>query len=174
MGQREVIQQDGIQVFISPARLEPSTTKTSGMKVLIAEDDRDVRTLLHLVLRLDGNQVFEAGTAKEALILATESPPDLVVLDLTFPGSDGFSTLQKLRASEATSDIPIVVISGRAEAEDQILCLEAGADLYLVKPFDPFELMATVRELAALTRDERDEQRVKELERLRHLARPAG
>ena len=174
MGQREVIQRDGIQVFIPPARLAPPATKPSGMKVLIAEDDRDVRTLLHLVLRLDGNLVSEAETAKEALIRATDSPPDLVVLDLTFPGSDGFSTLQGLRESEATCDVPIVVISGRAEAEDQILCLEAGADVYLVKPFDPFVFVETVREIAALTRDQRDEQRVKELERLRQLARPAG
>ena len=174
MGEREVIQRDGIQVFIPPARLEPSTTKRSGIKVLIAEDDRDVRTLLHLVLRLDGNQVLEAGTAKEALIRATESPPDLVVLDLTFPGSDGFSVLRRLRETDETSAVPIIVISGRAQPEDQIMGLEAGADVYLVKPFDPFVFMEKVRDLSGMTQDERQGRRTKELDRLRRLARPAG
>jgi CheY-like chemotaxis protein len=174
MPQREVLPRDGIQVFIPPAKLEPRPKKAAGMTVLIAEDDRDVRTVLHLALRLDGNQVVEAGTTKEALLRASELHPDLIVLDLTFPGSDGFSALRDLRETAETSGTPIIVISGRAQGEDQIWALEGGADLYLVKPFDPFVFMETVREIAGMTPDERDEQRVKELDRLRQLVRPAG
>jgi two-component system OmpR family response regulator len=173
MSPREVLPRDGIQVFIPPARLEPRAKKT-GMRVLIAEDDRDVRTLLHLALRLDGNQVIEARTPTEALLRASQLRLDLVVLDLTFPGADGFSTLRRLRDADETSELPIIVISGRARAEDQIRGLEGGADVYLVKPFDPFVFMETVRGIAGMTRDEREEQRAKELDRLGQLARPAG
>jgi DNA-binding response OmpR family regulator len=174
MSPREVLPRDGIQVFIPPAKLEPPAKHTSGMNVLIAEDDRDVRTLLHLVLRLDGHRVVEAGTTKEALIRAIDSPPDLIVLDLTFPGSNGFSALSKLRDTNETRDVPIIVISGRAKAEDQISGLEGGADLYLVKPFDPFVFIHNVREIVRMTRHEREKQRARELDRLRQLARPAG
>jgi DNA-binding response OmpR family regulator len=174
LGQREVIQRDGIQVFIPPARLEPRPTKTSGMTVLIAEDDRDVRTLLNLVLRLDGNQVIEAETTTDALRSANELQPDLIVLDLTFPGPDGFSALYQLREAAETSEVPIIVISGRAQPEDQILGLEAGADVYLVKPFDPFAFMERVRGIAGMTPAARADQRARELGRLRLLVHPAG
>jgi two-component system phosphate regulon response regulator PhoB len=174
MGQREVLPRDGIQVFIPPAKLEPPAKKTDGMSVLIAEDDRDVRMVLHLVLRLDGHKVIEASTPKDALHRAAELRPDLIVLDLTFPGSEGFSALREMREADSTRDAPIIVISGRARAEDQIWALEGGADVYLVKPFDPLELMETVRNIPRMTREEREGQREKELDRLRQLARPAG
>lgn len=172
MTQREVLPRDGIQVFIPPAKLEPRAKKAAGMRVLIVEDDRDVRTVLHLALRLDGNQVIEAHTPSEALLRASELHPDLIVLDLTFPGADGFSALRNLR--EMDESVPIMVISGRAKAEEQLRGLEEGADVYLVKPFDPFAFMETVRQITRMSRDEREEQRVKELDRLRQLARPAG
>jgi len=174
MSQREVIPRDGIQVFVPPAKLEGRAKRTAGMNVLIAEDDRDVRTVLHLVLRLDGNQVVEARTPNEALLRAIELHPDIIVLDLTFPGSDGFSVLSKLRQTDETSDVPIIVISGRAKAEEQIRALEEGADVYLVKPFDPFAFMEAVRNIVGMTRDEREERREEELGRLRRLVRPAG
>jgi DNA-binding response OmpR family regulator len=174
MSHREVLPRDGIQVFIQPAKLESPTRKSAGMKVLIAEDDRDVRTLLHLVLRLDGHQVIGVSSATEALPWASEIRPDLIVLDLTFPGSDGFSALRDLRESPETNGVAIVVISGRAKPEEQISALEAGGDVYLVKPFDPFAFMETVREITVLSREELDRRRMKELDRLRQLVRPAG
>jgi DNA-binding response OmpR family regulator len=174
MRRRPVLSGDGIQVFIPPAKLESPTKKPAGMKVLIAEDDRDVRTLLHLVLRLDGHEVIEARSAGEVVPRTSEVRPDLIALDLTFPGSDGFSALLKLRENDETSTVPVIVISGRAKPEDQISALEAGGDVYLVKPFDPFSFMETVREMVALSREELEHRRMKELDRLRQLVRPAG
>jgi DNA-binding response OmpR family regulator len=174
MRRREVLPRDGIQVFIPPAKLESTTKKSAGMKVLIAEDDRDVRTLLHLVLRLDGHQVIEARTAGEVVPRTNEVRPDLIALDLTFPGANGFSTLRDLRENDETSAVAIIVISGRAKPEDQISALEEGGDVYLVKPFDPFTFMETVREMVGLSREELEHRRMKELDRLRQLVRPAG
>jgi DNA-binding response OmpR family regulator len=141
------------------------------MQVLIAEDDRDVRTLLRLVLRLDGHQVTEAPTATDALVRAGEVNPGLIVLDLSFPGSDGLTALRRLRQVEETKNVPVIVISGRDRAEDQILGLEEGADAYLIKPFDPFAFLETVWEITTMSQTEREQARVKELARLRALAR---
>jgi DNA-binding response OmpR family regulator len=174
MSKREVLPEDGIQVFIPPARLRPPQRKTAHMKVLIAEDDPDVRTVVRLVLRLNGHQVIEAHTPSEALLRSAEIHPDLIVLDLTFPGADGFSVLRGLREAEETGGVPIIVISGRAAAEDQLRGLEGGADVYLAKPFDPLAFIGTVEEIARMTAEERADRRAKEVARLRMLVTPAG
>jgi DNA-binding response OmpR family regulator len=169
MGQPEALPRKGIQVFVPPAR-NGRGRSVAGMQVLVAEDDRDVRTLLGLVLRLDGHQVREAPTPSEAVALAGEANPDLMVLDLTFPGSDGLGVLQELRGAEGTREMPVIVISGRDRAEDQIAGLQAGADAYLVKPFDPFLFLETVWEITAKSASQRAAGRTKELLRLRALA----
>jgi DNA-binding response OmpR family regulator len=169
MSQPEVLPREGIQVFIPPAKVGRAQSAT-GMEVLVAEDDRDVRTLLRLVLRLDGHQVREVPTPSEAVVFAGEANPDLMVLDLTLPGSDGLAILRGLREADGTRELPVLVISGRDRAEDQIGGLEAGADAYLVKPFDPFLFLETVWEITAMSPSQRGDARAKELARLRALA----
>ncbi len=173
MSQRELLPREGIQVFIPPARQGRPVTKPVDMKVLIAEDDRDVRTLLGLILRLDGHQVTEASTPLEAVACAVDIRPDLIVLDRTFSGTDGLTALRKLREEDQTKEIPLILISGKSEALDQISGLEEGADVYLVKPFDPFLFLETVWEITSLSPDQRVAARVKELARLRMLVPPA-
>jgi DNA-binding response OmpR family regulator len=171
MSQREVLPREGIQVFIPPARNGRAASKPTAMNVLVAEDDRDVRTLLRLVLRLDGHQVTEAPNLNDAFARAIEIHPDLIVLDRKFPQSDGMTALRRLRESDQTRDVPVILLSGKSEAEDQVAGLEGGADAYLVKPFDPFLFLETVWEITGMTSSERAEVRATEIARLRALSR---
>lgn len=167
MGQRDVVPDPGVQVFITPAGREPPAVKPASLQVLVVEDDADVRTLLRLALRLDGHRVIEATTPEDGLPRAVGARPDLIVLDVKFPHGDGISALRKLRQTEKTMDVPVILVSGKAEVEDQIRGLEEGADFYLVKPFDPLVFLAMVEQLARISAGERAERRAKELERLR-------
>lgn len=172
MPERDVLPENGIQVFIPPAARERMPHKPTGMEVLVIEDDSDVRTLLRLALRLDGHRVIEAATPGEGLARAAEAHPDLILLDVVFPRADGIAALRSLRATAGTNDIAIILVSGRSHAEDQMMGLQEGADLYLIKPFDPLALLTTIREFAAMSPAERSERRVKELTRLRLLTPP--
>jgi two-component system chemotaxis response regulator CheY len=167
MGKQEAPPRDGIQVFIPPAREGLPLTRPSGLQVLIAEDDHDVRTLLRLVLRLDGHRVIEAPTPGEAVALAVEIRPGLVLLDVNFSGSDGISALRTLRETGETKDLPIILFSGKSKTQDQIVGLEQGADAYVVKPVDPLYLLETIWEITGLSPIEREDRRNRELARLR-------
>jgi DNA-binding response OmpR family regulator len=167
MGKQEAPPRQGIQVFIPPAREGMPLTKPSGLQVLIAEDDRDVRTLLRMVLRLDGHQVIEAPTPGEAIALALEIRPGLVVLDVNFSGSDGIGAVRTLRETGETKDVPIILFSGRSKIQDQIVGLEQGADAYIVKPVDPLYLLETIWEITGMSPIQREDRRNRELARLR-------
>jgi two-component system KDP operon response regulator KdpE len=117
------------------------------MRILVVEDDAPLRDALATSLRAHGYDVSEAGTAEEAVALAAYDTPDLVLLDLSLPGADGFHALERLRTFTA---IPIVVLTVRDSKDDKVAALDTGADDYVVKPFDLDELLARVR--AALRR----------------------
>jgi two-component system KDP operon response regulator KdpE len=110
--------------------------------VLLVEDDRTLRRALHASFRTWDFDVAEAGTGEEALSLLSSSAPDLVVLDLTLPGIDGLETLRHLRTF---SDVPVVVLTVRDSLRDKVTALESGADDYMLKPFEPEELLARSR-----------------------------
>jgi two-component system KDP operon response regulator KdpE len=110
--------------------------------VLLVEDDRMLRRALRASFRNWDFDVAEAETGEEALSLASASPPDLVVLDLTLPGIDGLETLRHLRTF---SDVPVVVLTVRDGLRDKVAALESGADDYVLKPFEPEELLARSR-----------------------------
>lgn len=167
MGKPEALPRDGIQVFIPPARDGLPLTKPSGLQVLIAEDDRDVRTLLRLVLRLDGHQVIEARAPEEVVDLALEIRPGLALLDVTFAGADGISAVRTLRETGETKDLPIILFSGKSKTQDQIAGLEEGADAYVVKPVDPLFLLETIWEITGMSPIEREDRRNRELSRLK-------
>jgi two-component system KDP operon response regulator KdpE len=111
-------------------------------RLLIVEDEADIRRFLRMALESEGHEVFEAETLKRGLIEAGTRRPDLVILDLGLPDGDGVDFIRELRAWSA---IPVIVLSARSSENDKILALDAGADDYLIKPFGAGELMARVR-----------------------------
>ena len=110
--------------------------------VLVVDDDTNIRQLLRLYLERDGHRVTEAGDGSVALDLATQTPFDLILLDVMLPGVDGLEVCRRLRQS---SDTPIVLLTARSGDSDKVIGLDLGADDYIVKPFSPRELMARVR-----------------------------
>ena len=110
--------------------------------VLLVEDDRTLRRALRASFRNWDFEVTEVGSGEEALSVASDSSHDLVVLDLTLPGIDGIETLRHLRTF---SDVPVVVLTVRDGLSDKVAALESGADDYVVKPFEPEELLARSR-----------------------------
>ena len=124
-------------------------------RVLVVDDDPVIRRLIMVNLELEGFDVTEAVDGQAALEAVAERAPDVVVLDVAMPRLDGLVTTATLRAEPATSGIKIVIVSARAQQADVRRGVEAGADAYLTKPFEPEALIRCVRELAetAATRD---------------------
>ena len=114
----------------------------SAGKVLVIEDEAEIRRFVRLALEAEGLEVAEADGVKRGLIEAGTRRPDLVVLDLGLPDGDGIDFIRGLRA---WSDIPIIVLSARTTEVGKVAALDAGADDYLVKPFGSAELLARVR-----------------------------
>ena len=115
-------------------------------RVLVVEDDEAIADVLRRTLRQEGHEVRSAGDGVEALALAEEFVPDLVILDLGLPKLDGVEVCRRLRAE---SDVPILILTARAETGDRVEGLDSGADDYLVKPFERQELLARLRALHA-------------------------
>ena len=103
--------------------------------ILIAEDDRDTRTLLATSLEAEGYVVLTASNGRELLNLATNTPPDLILLDMMMPVTSGYDALVSLRANPATAAIPVIGISAKVALEDIELATDLGADAYITKPF---------------------------------------
>ncbi len=113
-------------------------------RVLVVEDDEDIADVLRRSLRQEGHEVRTAGDGEEALAMAAEFVPDLVILDLGLPKLDGVEVCRKLRAA---GDVPILILTARTDTGDRVEGLDAGADDYLVKPFERAELLARLRAL---------------------------
>lgn len=121
-------------------------------RILIVEDERDIADLIGFNLSRAGYEVFKSHDGIEGTEVALRERPDLVILDLMLPGRDGFAVFRELRRDTRTVNIPIIMLTARAQTEDKIQGLEAGADDYLTKPFSPKELMLRVK--AVLKRTE--------------------
>jgi two-component system, OmpR family, phosphate regulon response regulator PhoB len=113
--------------------------------VLIADDDEDILTLVALRFRRSGLEVILARDGEEALELIQTRAPDAAVLDIAMPKLTGLEVVRRLRDSEATKAIPIVLLTARAGDKDVELGLAAGADEYVTKPFSPQDLYACVQ-----------------------------
>lgn len=111
-------------------------------KILIVEDEAIVADVVGRYLRRDGFEVMTAGDGQEALDMAHEWSPDLVLLDLMLPKIDGLEVCRRLRSD---SNIPIIIVTAKGDESDRIVGLELGADDYVSKPFSPRELVARVR-----------------------------
>jgi two-component system alkaline phosphatase synthesis response regulator PhoP len=116
-------------------------------RILIVEDDPDIAQLVARYLDKAGFTTEIAAGGREALQAVGVRPPDLLVLDLMLPQVDGLEVCRMLRAGSATSALPIIMLTARAEESERIVGLELGADDYLAKPFSPGELVARVRAL---------------------------
>jgi len=131
------------QVLFGVERLDLSgeAVDMTVTKVLVVDDEPTVREVVAGYLRRDGHDVAEAADGTIALELLDADPPDLVVLDMMLPGVNGLDVLRHVRA---TGDIPVIMLTARAEESDRVAGLELGADDYVVKPFSPRELAARV------------------------------
>ena len=116
-------------------------------KVLIAEDEADIRQLISFNLERESYNTLLAGDGEEAVLMAYNKIPDLIILDLMLPKMDGFSVFKELRLDSRTKDIPVIMLTAKAQLDDVIAGLEMGADDYLTKPFSPKELVLRVRAL---------------------------
>jgi DNA-binding response OmpR family regulator len=117
---------------------------SGGGRVLVVEDDADIADVLRRSLRNEGYEVRTSADGIDALDVAAGFIPDLVVLDLGLPRLDGVEVCKQLRAD---GDVPILMLTARAETEDRVSGLDSGADDYLVKPFERQELLARIRAL---------------------------
>ena len=116
----------------------------SGARILVVDDNADIRSLVTELLRRAGHDVVEAGDGRAGLRALHSSPPDLVVLDVSMPGLDGWQTLERIRD---LSDVPVLMLTARAEELERVRGLQAGADDYVTKPFGRQELVARVQAL---------------------------
>jgi len=113
-----------------------------SLSVLVIDDDINIVKVLRMYLVKEGYSVFSALSGDEGLKIYKREKPDLVLLDIMMPGKDGWETLKEIRA---VSSAPVIMISAKGETIDKVLGLELGADDYIVKPFDPKELIARVK-----------------------------
>ena len=113
--------------------------------VLVVEDEDALATLLHYNLDKEGYRVGVAGDGEDALIMANERAPDLVILDWMLPKVSGIEVCRRLRGRAETRNVPIIMLTARGEETDRIRGLDTGADDYVVKPFSMVELTARVR-----------------------------
>ncbi len=113
-------------------------------RILTVEDDERIRTAVRLALEEEGWDVEETASGEEALEAFTRQPADVVLIDIMLPGIDGFEVCRNIRR---LGDVPIVMVTARSDSHDVVAGLEAGADDYLRKPFDPKELSARIRAL---------------------------
>jgi len=116
----------------------------SGGKLLLVEDDKALAELLVWHFERQGFQVRRTADGEEALLLAEEEVPDIVVLDWMIEGVSGIEVCRRLRRRPATANLPIIMLTARGEEADRIRGLETGADDYVTKPFSPAELVARV------------------------------
>jgi len=126
-------------------------------RVLVVDDEPQILRALRINLRARGYEVSVAASGPEALAVAARHPPDLVLLDLGLPGLDGLDVIKGLRG---WTEVPVIVLSGRADSTDKVEALDAGADDYVTKPFGMDELLARMRATARRSRTGTEQPRI--------------
>jgi len=139
-------------------------------RVLVVDDEAPIRLLCRVNLEAEKMEVLEAGDGPTGLEMARKEHPDVILLDVMMPGLDGWRVAEELLEDPATSSIPIVFLTARAELRDRARGIDLGGVDYVTKPFNPVELAPLVRELLArVEAGERDEVRREKLSELRAL-----
>jgi len=118
-------------------------------KILIAEDERDIRDLVAFTLRFAGHEVFAASNGEEAVEMAPKVNPDLILMDVRMPRMTGYEACKAMKADPDLKDIPVVFLSAKGQESEKQLGLEAGAEDYLLKPFAPDQLTMHIKTILA-------------------------
>jgi DNA-binding response OmpR family regulator len=116
-------------------------------RILAVDDEVDVLLIVKTALQSEGYEVETASNGFDALTLARDNPPDLVLLDVMMPGMTGFEVLRALKGEEATSMMPVIMLTGVSERSKMQEALMSGTDYYIVKPFEFHDLLAKVKEV---------------------------
>jgi len=114
-----------------------------NVNVLVVEDESSIRKFIEINLTRNGFKVFEAGSGEDALKMVNTCMPSVVILDVMLPGIDGFEVCQRIRGM--AKDIIVIMLTARGQDMDKIMGLDLGADDYMIKPFNPLELVARIR-----------------------------
>ena len=117
----------------------------NAKRILIVEDEQPIREMVMFALAGAGYEVREAADAREAQACIAERLPDLILLDWMLPGISGIDFARRLKRDELTRELPVIMLTARAEEEDKVQGLESGSDDYITKPFSPRELVARIR-----------------------------
>jgi two-component system phosphate regulon response regulator PhoB len=117
----------------------------SAKRILIVEDEQPIREMVMFALASAGYEAREAADSRQAHAVIAERLPDLILLDWMLPGVSGIDFARRLKKEELTRELPIIMLTARAEEEDKVQGLESGADDYITKPFSPRELVARIR-----------------------------
>jgi DNA-binding response OmpR family regulator len=122
---------------------------TNGARILVVDDDPVILRLIEVNLDLEGFEVVTANRGEDAIAKARETSPDLILLDLMMPEMSGWEIAERLQQDDKAGRIPLVFLSARTQDEDRRRGEELGVAGYVTKPFDPAELVATIRKLTA-------------------------
>lgn len=115
------------------------------LKVLIADDEHNIRHILDFSLNAEGFDVIAVHNGEDAFRMAVTDAPDLIILDVMMPGQGGVETCRILKEDRRTADIPVILLTARTDRQDREKGFAAGADDYITKPFSPQKLVATVQ-----------------------------
>jgi DNA-binding response OmpR family regulator len=116
-------------------------------RILIAEDERDIRDLITFTLNFAGYEVIATSNGEEAYRAAVDEKPDLILLDVRMPRMSGYEACMQIKANESTKEIPVVFLSAKGQESEVKTGLEVGADEYILKPFSPDQLTERIRSI---------------------------
>lgn len=122
-------------------------TAGAAIKIIVVDDERAIREMIVMALEKEGFSCVEASDAHKAEILIQESMPDLALVDWMMPGVSGVNFIRKLRKSESTRQLPVIMLTAKTQEDDLVQGLESGADDYITKPFSPRALVARINAL---------------------------
>jgi DNA-binding response OmpR family regulator len=125
---------------------------TAGVRVLLVDDEDQLRRVMRDLLERDGYTVFEAADGAQAIEQVDVHAPDILVLDLNLPGLDGYGVITQLRSRQTTEHIPIIVLTAKGDEDNEVRVFELGADDFLSKPFRARALSARIQAVLARTR----------------------
>ena len=140
-------------------------------RILIAEDNAEIRALVSSILIEEGHKVTVAQNGQQALDMMLEDAPDVLVLDIMMPQMDGYSVLKELKSSGIRDTMKILVLTAKTSESDWVRGYKLGADAYVTKPFDIDELTRQVAELLEMTKDQLRVRREQELDKAQLLSR---
>ena len=143
---------DRFELVDGVSTVEKADDGSAGIRVLLVDDENQLRRVMRDLLERDGYTVFEARDGAQALEQVDTHAPDILVLDLNLPGLDGYGVITQLRSRQATEDLPIIVLTAKGDEDNEVRVFELGADDFLSKPFRARALSARIQAVLARTR----------------------